>query len=117
MAKEQQREQECEEERKHYEQEKEEERRRYDERQAAERMKYEGLIRELTERRPRRIGVGPELLKLTKLTEADDIDAFLITFERAVEAHGQESGYSGTSADQKGPSSLCCNDRRRCQEL
>ena len=88
MAKEQQREQECEEERRRYAQEKEEERRCYEERQAAERIRYEGLIRELTEKRPRRVEVGPESLKLMKLTEADDMEAFLTTFERAVEAHG-----------------------------
>ena len=29
----------------------------------------------------------PEPLKLTKLTEGDDIEAFLTTFERAVEVH------------------------------
>ena len=32
--------------------------------------------------------MGPESLKLTKLAENDDIEAFLTTFERAVEAHG-----------------------------
>ena len=42
------------------------------------------------ERRPRRVEVGPESLKLTKLSETDDIEAFLTTFERAVEAHGVE---------------------------
>jgi len=62
-------------------------RRRYEERQAAERIRYEGLIGELTERRPHQVEVSPELLKLTKLTEADDIEAFLTTFERAMEAH------------------------------
>ena len=34
--------------------------------------------------------MGLESLKLTKLTETDDIEAFLTTFERAVEAHGVE---------------------------
>jgi len=33
---------------------------------------------------------GPESLKLTKLTKGDDIEAFLMTFKRAVEAHGVE---------------------------
>ena len=47
-----------------------------------------GLIQGLTERRLRRIEVWPESLKLTKLAEGDDIEAFLTTFERAVEAHG-----------------------------
>ena len=32
--------------------------------------------------------MGPESLKLTKLAEGDDIEAFLTTFERAVVAHG-----------------------------
>ena len=36
------------------------------------------------------IEVGPESLKLTKLTESDDIEAFLTTFKRAAEAHGVE---------------------------
>ena len=31
--------------------------------------------------------VGPESLKLTKLSETGNIEAFLTTFERAVEAH------------------------------
>jgi len=54
----------CEKKNRHYAQEKEEERRSYEECQAAERMRYEGLICELTERRPRRVEVGPESLKL-----------------------------------------------------
>ena len=33
-------------------------------------------------------GSGPESLKLTKLKESKDIEAYLITFERAVQAHG-----------------------------
>ena len=40
--------------------------------------------------RPRRVEIGPESLKLTKLTERDNIEAFLTTFERAIEAHGVE---------------------------
>ena len=32
--------------------------------------------------------VGPESLKLTKLSESEDVEAFLTAFERAVEAHG-----------------------------
>ena len=51
-------------------------------------MRYEELIRGLTEGRPRRVEVGPESLKLMKLTESDDIEVFLTTFERAVETHG-----------------------------
>ena len=50
--------------------------------------RFEQLVQGLTERRPRRVEVGPESLKLTKLAEGDDIEAFLTTFERAVEAHG-----------------------------
>ena len=34
--------------------------------------------------------MGLESLKLTKLTEMDNTEAFLTTFERAVEAHGVE---------------------------
>lgn len=34
--------------------------------------------------------VEPESLRLMKLTEKDDIDAFLITFKRAAEVHGVE---------------------------
>jgi len=93
-------------------------RRHYEERQAAERIKYEGLIRELTERRPRRVEVGPESLKLTKLTEADDIEAFLTTFGRAVEAHGADRDKrAAILAPQLTGKTLCCNDRRRCQKL
>ena len=40
--------------------------------------------------RPRRVEIGPESLKLTKLTERDNIEAFLTTFERAIEVHGVE---------------------------
>ena len=40
--------------------------------------------------RPRHNKVGPESLKLAKLTEMDDIETFLTIFERAVEAHGVE---------------------------
>ena len=32
--------------------------------------------------------MGPESLKLIKLTESDNIEAFLTTFERGAEAHG-----------------------------
>ena len=50
--------------------------------------RFEQLIQGLTKRRLRQVEVGPESLKLIKLTEGDDIEAFLTTFERAVEAHG-----------------------------
>ena len=46
------------------------------------------MVQGLTERRPCRVEVGPESLELTKLAEGDDIEAFLTTFERAVESHG-----------------------------
>jgi len=36
--------------------------------------------------------MGPESLKLTKLGDNDDIEAFLTTFERAAEAHRVERG-------------------------
>ena len=32
--------------------------------------------------------MGPELLKLMKMSEGDNIETFLTTFERAAEAHG-----------------------------
>ena len=32
--------------------------------------------------------VGPESLKLTRLMKYEDIEAYLTTFKRAVEAHG-----------------------------
>jgi len=48
------------------------------------------LIQGLTDRRTRRVEVGPELLKLMKLADNDDIEAFLTTFERAAQAHGVE---------------------------
>ena len=38
--------------------------------------------------RPRCIEMRPKSLKFTKLTETDDIEAFLTTFKRAVEGHG-----------------------------
>ena len=79
-----------EEERRRYEQERAEEKRCYEQERAEERLQYEELVRGLTTGRPCHIEVGPESLKFTKLGEADDIEAFLTTFERAVEAHGVE---------------------------
>ena len=38
----------------------------------------------------RKVEIGPESLKLTKLGDKEDIEAFLTTFERAVEAHNVE---------------------------
>ena len=40
--------------------------------------------------RPHHVEIGPESLKLTKLTETDDIEASLTTSERAIEAHRVE---------------------------
>jgi len=64
--------------------EQEEEKRHYEQRLE---QQQEQLIQGL-ERRQRHIEVGPESLKLTA---SDDIEAFLTTFERAVEAHGVAS--------------------------
>ena len=73
-----------------YEQERAKEKRRYKQEQAEEILQYEELVRGLTTGRPHRIKVGPESLKLTKLGETDNIEAFLTTLERAAEAHGVE---------------------------
>ena len=47
------------------------------------------LINTLAEREPRRprADLGVDLLKLTKLTLSDDIEVFMTTFERSMEAH------------------------------
>ena len=69
------------------------ERRREAERQKEreeDRKRYEDLIKGIHDRRATRIEVGPESLKLTKLSESEDVEAFLTAFERAVEAHGVE---------------------------
>ena len=82
-----------EEERRRYEEEwrrKEEEWRRREEERA---RRSEEIMRTLTaslaEREPRRprTEFGVDLLKLTKLTLSDDIEAFMTTFERSTEAH------------------------------
>ena len=58
-----------------------------------DRQQYQELVRGLTECRPEHfVEVGPESLKLTKLGEDNDIEAFLTTFERGVEAHGIQRG-------------------------
>ena len=92
-----------EEEQQHYEQERAEEKRCYEQERAAEkqervkeRQRYKELVRGLMTGRPCRIKVGPESLKLTKLTEMDDIEAFLIMFERAVEVHRVEQDKRAT---------------------
>ena len=59
-----------------YAEERAEERRHYKQDRAEERSRYEELLRGLTERRPGRVEVGPESLKLTKFSETDDIEAF-----------------------------------------
>ena len=51
-----------------------------------DRKRYEDLIKGMHDSRATR--VGPESLKLTKLSESEDVEAFLTAFERAVEAHG-----------------------------
>ena len=66
----------------------EEDKRRYEQHLQEQQNRFEQLVQGLTERRPRRVEAVPESLKLTKLAEGDDIEAFLTTFERAVEAHG-----------------------------
>ena len=47
------------------------------------------LVATLTEREPRRprTDFGAHSLKLTKLTLSDDIEVFMMTFERSMEAH------------------------------
>ena len=59
-----------------YTEERAKEQRRYEQDRAEERGRYEELLRGLMERRPGRVEVGPESLKLTKLSETDDIEAF-----------------------------------------
>ena len=70
----------------------EEEKRREAERQKEredDRKRYEELIKEVTEARKKRIEVvGPESLKLTKLADSEDVEAFLTAF---VEAHNVDS--------------------------
>ena len=50
----------------------EEEKRRYEQRLQEQQNRFKQLVQGLTERRPRRVEVGPESLKLTKLAEGDD---------------------------------------------
>ena len=58
-----------EEERRRYAEELAEEKRRYQQDRAEERRQFEELVRGLTDQRPRRVEVGPESLKLTKLAD------------------------------------------------
>ena len=54
----------------------------------------------LTERRPCWVEVGPELLKLVKLTIDNDIEMFPITFKQGSwSEEGQERGYPDISTD------------------
>ena len=76
MAESRKQEQRHEEEQLRHQEERAEERRRYEREREADRQRYEELVRGLTERRPRRVEVGPESLKLTKLSDTDDIEAF-----------------------------------------
>jgi len=63
-----------------------EQRKHFEQQQVEERLSYEELIWGLTNRRPRRVEVGPELLKL----KLDDIEVFLTTFERAAQVRSVE---------------------------
>ena len=60
-----------------WKEEREEDMRRYEQRLQEQQNHFEQLVQGLTERRPHRVEVGPESLKLTKLAESDDIEAFL----------------------------------------
>ena len=80
-----------EEDRRRYEDERhEEEQRKYEEARHVvreeERRRYEALLEKLTTGKWK-VEIGPESLKRTKLNETEDIEAFLTTFKRAVEAH------------------------------
>ena len=71
--------------------------------------------------------VGPESLKLTKLGEDDDIEAFLSTFKRAVESHNIQrvtneqrfwlQARFGSPAHRKDTFGICCYEREGCKEL
>ena len=71
-----------------WKEEREEDKRHYERHLQEQQNRFEQLVQGLTERRLRRVEVGPESRKLIKHTESDDIEAFLTTSERAVEAHG-----------------------------
>ena len=79
-----------EEERRREAERREEEQRKYEEAKRVEReeerRRYEALLEKLTTGK-RKVEIELESLKLTKLNEMEDIEAFLTTFERAVEAH------------------------------
>lgn len=52
--------------------------------------RLEALIMGVTEAGKKRVGVGPDALKLTKLSDSEDVEAFLTAFERTIEAHSVE---------------------------
>ena len=98
-----------------YEQERADEKRHYGQEWAEERLWYKELERGLTTGRSYCIEVRPESLKLTNLAETDDIEAFLMIFERAVKANGVErdkSNNSWSSADMEDTSGLHGDERR-----
>jgi len=64
--------------------EQEEEKRHYERRLEQQQQQFEQLIQGLAERGPCCVEIG----KLTRLMESDDIEAFLTTFEKAVELMG-----------------------------
>ena len=60
------------------------------------------MLRNLVERaygrgETRRSAIGPESLKLTKLAETDDIEAYLTTFERLMSADTRSTQHGGRS--------------------
>ena len=71
-----------------WKEERDEDKRRYEQCWQEQQNCFKQLVQGLTERRPHQVEVGPESLKLTKLADGDDIEAFLTTFGRALVAHG-----------------------------
>ena len=65
--------------------EREDDRRKYEELIKDERRRYEDIIKSFDDKK--RVAIGLETLKLKKLMDTDDIEAYLTTFERAAEAH------------------------------
>ena len=61
--------------------------------------------------------VGSEqAVKLTKLTESDDVEAYLTTFERMMEAYrryGEVGVPPGSTVDRQGAAGLCSNGHAR----
>ena len=73
-----------------WKEEHEEDKRRYEQGLQEQQDRFEQLVQGLTERRPRRVEVGPESLKLTKLAGGDDTEAFLTTFESSGGSWGRQ---------------------------